>query len=326
MRAASVIQADTLTPSAAAAASTFPWTSGSTVIASFGEGFPRGIQSILPVEDTLRNGARRGSTGAGGRRYDGRMANPNAGRFVWHEIMSKDIGAALKFYTAMFGWTVQEMDMGPAGKYHLLMKGKDAVGGGMQSPPGAPSHWMTSVGAADCDAAVTKITELGGKVLVPPTTVPDMVRFAVAMDPQGAAFGVVQGLGPSKDIPPYDGPPRPGFFCWDELHTSDVEAAQKFYSALFGWTGKTGEGAMKYWHWQNAGKDIGGMMKLMMPNVPPNWLAYLAVVDVDAETKKTKELGGKVMMEPMEIEKVGKFSVVQDPTGATFALFRSARV
>ncbi|MDB5212772.1 MAG: Glyoxalase-like domain protein [Myxococcaceae bacterium] len=255
------------------------------------------------------------------------MANPNAGRFVWHEIMSKDIGAALKFYTAMFGWTVSEMDMGPAGKYHMLMKGKDIpIGGGMQTPAGVPSHWMTSIGTENTDATATKITELGGKILVPPTTVPDMVRFAVATDPQGAAFGVAQGMGPGADMAPYEGSPRPGTFCWDELHTSDLDGAQKFYSALFGWTGKMGEGEMKYWHWQNAGKDIGGMMKLMMPNVPPNWLPYIAVVDVDAETKKTKDLGGKVMMEPMDIEKVGKFSVVQDPTGATFALFRSARV
>jgi predicted enzyme related to lactoylglutathione lyase len=254
------------------------------------------------------------------------MANPNAGRFVWHEIVSQDIAAALKFYTALFGWTVQDMDMGPAGKYHMLMKGEDPVGGGMAAPPGAPSYWSVSIGTENADVTAKQIVELGGKLLVPPTTVPDMVRFAVAMDPQGAAFGVAQGMGPGADKPPYDGPPRPGLFCWDELHTKDMEAAKKFYGPLFGWTGKMGEGAMKYWHWQSGGKDIGGMLTLMMPNVPPNWLGYIAVSDVDADTKKTKALGGKVMMEPMEMEKVGKFSVVQDPTGSTFALFRSARV
>lgn len=68
------------------------------------------------------------------------------------------------------------------------------------------------------------------------------------------------------------------------------------------------------------------MMALTMPNVPPNWLSYIAVADVDADTKKTKDLGGKVMMEPVDMPKVGKFSVVSDPTGGTFALFRSARV
>jgi predicted enzyme related to lactoylglutathione lyase len=254
------------------------------------------------------------------------MANPNAGRFVWHEIMSQDIAKALKFYTALFGWTVNEMDMGPAGKYHMLMKGDAAVGGAMTAPPGVPAHWMMSVGTEDVDATARQIPELGGKLLMQPTTVPDMVRFAVGMDPQGATFGVVQGLGPSASTPPYDGPPRPGMFCWDELHTKDLEAAKRFYGTLFGWTGKTGGDADGYWHWQNKGKDIGGMMALQMPNVPPNWLGYIAAVDVDGDTKKTKDLGGKVMMEPMDMPKVGKFSVVQDPTGATFALFRSARL
>ena len=253
------------------------------------------------------------------------MTNPNAGRFVWHEIMSQDLATALKFYGALFGWTFNETDV-PGGKYSMLMKGDVVVGGGMAAPPGVPAHWMTSMGVEDADAAAAKIAELGGKVLMPPTTVPDMVRFAVAMDPQGASFGVVQGLGPSATIPPYEGHPRPGTFCWDELHTKDIEAAKKFYSALFGWTGKTGEGDAQYWHWQNRGKDIGGMMALTKPPVPPNWLSYVSVADVDADTKRTKDLGGNVMMEPVDMPKVGKFSVVSDPTGGTFALFNSARV
>src|SRR5579863_1381864 len=220
------------------------------------------------------------------------MANPNAGRFVWHEIMSQDIAAALKFYTSLFGWTVNRMDMGPAGTYHMIMKGDQPLGGGMTCPAGAPSHWMVSMGTEDTDASARKVVELGGRIMVPPTTVPNMVRFAVAMDPQGAAFGIAQGMGPGADAPPYDGPPRPGLFCWDELHTKDLEASKSFYAPLFGWTGKMSEGPMKYWHWQSRGVDIGGMLTLMMPNVPPHWLGYIAVSDVDAETKRTKSLGG----------------------------------
>jgi uncharacterized protein len=255
------------------------------------------------------------------------MANPNTGRFTWHELMSTDVATAVKFYTELFGWKSQEMDMGPAGKYRMLMHGDIPVGGAMSAMQGAPSAWLTYVGAENPDATMKQVTELGGKVLVPPTTVPDTVRFAIAADPQGAVFGVVQGLGPRANDAPYDGPPRPGTFTWDELHTKDQEKAGAFYSKIFGWTGKVADGdPMKYWHWMNAGKDIGGMMTLMMPNVPPHWLAYLAVTDVDASTAKVKDLGGKVLMEPMALEKVGKFSVVQDPTGAAFALFRSARV
>jgi predicted enzyme related to lactoylglutathione lyase len=175
----------------------------------------------------------------------------------------------------------------------------------MAMPPGVPasvpSHWLTYVGVEDVDASAKKATELGGKILMPPTTVPDMLRFAVATDPQGATFGMLQPIGASADASP-DTPPHPGKFVWDELHTSDQPTAAKFYGALFGWTGKVGEGdPMKYWHWMNDGKDIGGMMTLMQPNVPPHWLPYVAVSDVEGLTAKAKTLGGKVLMETMQV-------------------------
>jgi predicted enzyme related to lactoylglutathione lyase len=254
------------------------------------------------------------------------MANPNTGRFSWHELMSTNVEQAAKFYTSLFGWTVQEMPMGPMGTYRIFLQGDTRVGGAMATPPGVPSNWLTYVSTDNTDQTTKKAEEMGGKVMAPPTTVPDMLRFSVVIDPQGAAFGILQPIGAPPPAPA-DGPPPIGTFVWDELHTKDQDAAGKYYGALFGWTGKVGEGdPMKYWHWMNAGKDIGGMMTLMQPNVPPHWLGYVAVSDVDAMTKKTKELGGKVLMEPMDVPKVGKFSIVQDPTGAAFALYRSAHV
>ncbi len=255
------------------------------------------------------------------------MTNPNTGRFTWHELVSTDLSAATKFYQGLFDWTVQDMS-GPTGPYRMFMQGDLPVAGAMTAPQGVPSNWLVYVGVEDVDATAAKITELGGKVMVPPTTVPGMLRFACAMDTQNAAFGIMRGTGPGSDKPPPEGPPRPGTFCWDELHTRDLDRAKKFYTTTFGWAGKgSGEGDMQYWHWTSDGKDIGGMTSHMGgPNVPPHWLAYTAVSDVDAMTKKVGTLGGKIMMPAMEIAKVGKFSVVQDPTGGAFSLFRSARV
>jgi predicted enzyme related to lactoylglutathione lyase len=257
------------------------------------------------------------------------MANPNTGRFCWHELVTSDAAVATKFYSGLFGWTVKETPMpGGGGIYRLLSQGATMVGGAMTAPPGVPSGWLVYVAVEDVDASAKKLTEIGGKIMVPPTTVPEMLRFACATDPQGAVFGILKGIGPGSDQPLYDGPPRPGTFCWDELHTKDLDAAKKFYGSLFGWTGKGGgEGAMEYWHWQSSGKDIGGMTSHMGgPNVPPHWLAYIAVSDVDAITKKVETLGGAVIMPAMEIAKVGRFSVVKDPTGAVFSPFRSARI
>jgi predicted enzyme related to lactoylglutathione lyase len=255
------------------------------------------------------------------------MANPNNGKFTWHELMSTDAAKAASFYEALLGWKTQAMPMGPAGTYRIFTLGDKQVGGCMEAQPGQPNAWLVYVGWDDPDAAVNRVVEHGGKVLVPPTEVPNMVRFAIAMDPQGAAFGILKGLGPDADKPMPDNRSEPGHFCWDELYTKDQTASGTFYGKIFGWTGKVGEGdPMKYWHWMNEGKDIGGMLDLPSPHVPPHWLPYVGVTDVDASTAKARELGGKVILDPMQIEKVGKFSIVADPTGAMLSLFRSARM
>lgn len=253
------------------------------------------------------------------------MASPSAGRFVWHELVTSDALLATKFYSGLFGWSTQENPMPGGGTYRMFSQGDTMVGGAMAAPAGVPSGWLVYLGVEDVDGSAKKVAELGGTIMVPPTTVPDMLRFACGADPTGAAFGLLQPFGP--DRPPYEGADRPGTFCWDELHTRDLPAAKAFFMSLFGWTGKGDEGGMDYWHWRNGGKDIGGMTSHMGgPNVPPHWLSYIAVSDVDGTSKQAATLGGKVLVPAMDIPKVGRFSVVQDPTGAVFSPFRSARV
>src|ERR1700753_4333381 len=131
------------------------------------------------------------------------MANPNNGRFTWHELRSTDVAAAMKFYQGLFGWDVEEMDLGY--KYYLLtIDGKEA-GGAVEGPPDKPSAWLVYVGAEDPDATVKRATELGGNERHPPFTVVDMMRLAVAADPQGAAFGVMEQLGANAAAAPPEG-------------------------------------------------------------------------------------------------------------------------
>lgn len=256
------------------------------------------------------------------------MANPSTGRFCWHELVTSDLTAATKFYGELLGWTFRDNSSPVGGTYRMFSRGDTMVGGAIAAPASVPSGWLVYVAVDDTDLATTKVAELGGKIMVPPTTVPDMLRFACASDPHGAAFGILQPLGAGAQERPYEGPARPGTFCWDELHTRDMATAKKFYGRLFGWTGegKT-DGSDAYWHWKHADREIGGMTSHTGgPNVPPHWLAYVAVSDVDALTSKVAPLGGKVLIPAIEIQKVGRFSVVQDPTGAVFSPFRSADV
>ena len=112
-----------------------------------------------------------------------------------------------------------------------------------------------------------------------------------------------------------------GAFSWCELITPDVAAAQEFYGSLFGWTLKEGPvPGVPYTVIEAAGKQIGGMAPPppSQPNMPPMWGIYITVNDVDAIAEKAKSLGGEVLLPPMQIESVGRFSLIKDPQGATF--------
>ena len=120
---------------------------------------------------------------------------------------------------------------------------------------------------------------------------------------------------------------KPGTFCWVELGTTDGEAAKKFYTELFGWTfndSPVGPG-MVYTMLLLNGKDIGALYQ-MPPEmtsqaIPPNWLSYAAVSNADESAAKAKELGATLMKEPFDVMTVGRMAVVQDPTGAVFAIW-----
>ena len=118
--------------------------------------------------------------------------------------------------------------------------------------------------------------------------------------------------------------PAHGTICWTELATKDAESAGKFYSELLGWTLKTSEaGGVNYTEFSAAGRPLGGIFQMTAEcggDGPSHWSSYVAVDDVDASAKRVEELGGKVVMPPMDIPNVGRFCVINDPTGATISL------
>jgi uncharacterized protein len=117
--------------------------------------------------------------------------------------------------------------------------------------------------------------------------------------------------------------PANGTFCWNELATNNLETAKKFYTELLGWKLKEGQaGGMIYNEISAGGQGMGGMYQMgpEFGGAPSHWMAYVAVDDVDAKAKQVEELGGKVSMQPTDIPNVGRFCVINDPTGATIAL------
>jgi hypothetical protein len=126
--------------------------------------------------------------------FHGAEVANEAGTFVWNELNTRDVPTAKSFYTKVFGWQPNDLDM-EAMKYTEWRLGDRSVAGMMTMPDmvpaEVPAHWLVYFGVDDTDAAVSRASELGATTFVPPTDIPPG-RFAVLADPDGAAFAVIK--------------------------------------------------------------------------------------------------------------------------------------
>lgn len=246
------------------------------------------------------------------------------GSFCWVELGTTDAKAAKAFYSALFGWRPNDIPMGPAGVYTMLqVNGKD-IGALYELDKnmlemGVPTHWMQYIAVASADDTAARVKYLGGTVEKEPFDVMDAGRMAVLTDPTGAMFAIWQA---NRSI----GAQITGEFnthCRSDLSSRDRARAQEFYTDLFGWEPRNQQDAPhQYTEIWNQGRPIGGMMQIEKDwgNVPSHWMPYFSVAGCDAIADKAKELGASLMVPPTDIAKVGRFSIINDPQGAVFAV------
>ncbi len=243
------------------------------------------------------------------------------GDFVWYELMTSDPEAAETFYAKVVGWTTADAGM-PGMRYTLAKVGERPVAGLMGFPPDVPnpqSAWMGYILADDVDAMATRVKQAGGAEYRAPDNIPNVGRFAVMADPDGAVFMIFRGDGTP---PPVLAPNTPGSVAWHELHARDWEKSFSFYEGLFGWKKEEpmDMGPMgTYQIFSIGGAPAGGMFN--NADAPaPFWLYYFVVDNIDAAVTRLTDAGGKVTNGPTQVP--GDMWIVQafDPQGAMFAL------
>jgi len=252
------------------------------------------------------------------------------GTFSWVDLGTTDADAAKRFYGGLFGWTFDDMPAGPNMTYTMCkLNGVDACGLYKMGAEmkGMPPNWAAYINVDNVDERTKKVTANGGKVLKDAFDVMDAGRMSVIQDPSGGIVSLWQSKGTRKSVAK-----DPGALCWNELFSTNVDAAGKFYIQTIGWTTESMDmgpmGTYTLFNREGETKEDGnaaGMLNMPpnMKGVPSHWLSYFAVTDCDASAKKVSELGGKVVMPPMDIPNIGRFAIVQDPQGATFALFKT---
>lgn len=120
-----------------------------------------------------------------------------------------------------------------------------------------------------------------------------------------------------------------GQFCWNELATVDVNKAKEFYSKVLGWEFKEiHAGEMLYTIVKSNNKEIAGIWQIpkeQMNEIPPHWMAYILVDNVENTLEKAKKNGAQEIKGVTQAGEMGLFAIIQDPTGAHVAFWEPTR-
>ena len=256
-----------------------------------------------------------------------------AGFPIWYELMSSDVAGVRDFYRATLGWDIPaDADAMPNGSEYRIIGREDGghAGGVLTITPGMAasgmaSAWVPYFHVADADAAAKDIAAAGGAIYLPPTDMPGAGRIAMAADPQGAMFYVIDPQ------PPEDQPDaRSGVFSvseaghcrWNEITTTDADSTRQFYTRLFGWSaddampmGDLGE----YRFIEADGVQIGAINPVIAEGATPHWGPVFGVSDIEAAKAAVEASGGTVTHDIHEIPG-GEFVFYGfDPSGAKVA-------
>jgi predicted enzyme related to lactoylglutathione lyase len=265
-----------------------------------------------------------------------------AGVPCWVDTAQPDVDAATDFYGGLFGWDFEERTPPGSDTRYLVARIRGlAVAGIGTKDNESPTAWNTYVAVESADASVGKVNAAGGSVVAEPFDVGDDGRMAVAADRSGAVFCIWE----ARDFAGAQLVNEPGTWSFNELNTRDRDAAIAFYGEVFGWETAPEDDGMSFWRRPGYGKfldeinpgtlaraeemgapegfpDAVGWLVTMgddrfPPDVPPHWSTSFAVADADTTAARARELGGEVLMQPMDAPWV-RFTILRDPQGATF--------
>jgi len=126
----------------------------------------------------------------------GALLNNQPGTACWNELVTHDVLAAGDFYSKLFSWGKQIQKMGDI-DYTIFVNGDRPAGGMFQITPEmgpTPSHWLVYFAVDDCENSVDRALKMGAKMMLPPKDIPEVGRFSIMTDPQGAEFAVIKLL------------------------------------------------------------------------------------------------------------------------------------
>ena len=252
------------------------------------------------------------------------------GKIIWHDLLTHDLKGSQKFYGSLFGWEFEAIGsisgFGSNSAYTLIRHKGQLIGGMIDTVAlngkDDISQWVVMMSVDDVDEAASSFAASGGEVITSPTDLKRRGRLALVRDAEGALLGLLQ----TKDGDPADSEPVVDGFLWDELWTSDIEEATRFYSDVTGLQAdeldiERDQGvSATYRLLKSAEKPRVGILANPLEDLGPVWVSYLRVESPADIAAKVDALGGRVIVEAQARAIGGEVAFVAGPSGAGIAL------
>ena len=249
---------------------------------------------------------------------------PRVGGIRSADIAVPDHERAVRFYSR-----VLSTGENPLWREDLMNnRGMPIIGLGERSAEYAnlPLQWMPHIQVADVAASVERALDLSGTELMHGKDDDGKSQWAVLLDPNGAAFGIIPVV--TAEALPSDGARRVGCISWLDLTVLDASATRDFYRQVVDWSVQdvemedAGERYVDYSMLGADGNAAAGVCHARGVNLglPPTWMIYLPVGDLTESLRRVRQEGGKVIKENTGADGGYAYAIVEDPVGATFAL------
>ncbi|WP_067465315.1 VOC family protein [Actinomadura macra] len=246
-------------------------------------------------------------------------SNAPTGTPTWLDLGIPDLDRAKTFYGTLFGWQFQDVGA-EGGHYNMCTLRGEPVAGMMQNPDEEATDfwWSVYFAADDAEEVVDRVTKAGGEVVHPAMDVMGQGRMAIVKDPQGGQFGLWQGQAMVGSAYVNE----PGTLVWNDLITSDADAARGFYTSVFDYGLEPVPGDMDYTALRRPdGGFIGGILGDSAATA--SWVTYFDVADADEAVRRVRAGGGTVDEEPQDTP-YGRIATVRDPFGVPFRVMKTA--
>jgi predicted enzyme related to lactoylglutathione lyase len=243
------------------------------------------------------------------------------GRWVWGELFADNVEAEKTFYQEVFGWQYENYGSGKDAYTLIRVNGRPIAGIVHYAKPAdaeRSARWLALMSVPDVARTAEQAAAAGGKVLVPPRSLPGRGVISVLSDPEGALFGVIHTTGgdPPDAFPSYNA------WLWLELWAKDTSRMADFYRSIGAYTVTRQEspGDRTELYLVADGYPRAGVLELERKDLPSTWLPYVRVKDLQQTVASIERAGGRVVVTPSPEIRNGKVAVFLDPLGAAVAV------